>query len=62
MENDKQINSGNPKLLFDNSEAVDSAIKKAVKDALLKHKQANNPVAVWRDGQIVILKPEEIPV
>lgn len=41
-------------------EAVDSAIKKAICEALLKHKQAKNSVAVWRENEIVLLKPEEI--
>jgi hypothetical protein len=26
------------------------------------HKRAGNPIAVWRDGQVVWLSPEEIPV
>ena len=30
--------------------------------ALLDHKRAGNPVAVWRDGQVVWIAPEDIPV
>jgi hypothetical protein len=33
-----------------------------VREALKKHKQAGNPVVVWRDGKMVWLKPEEIQV
>lgn len=41
-------------------EAVNRAIKKAVYEALLMHKKLGNPVAIWRDGKVVILQPDEI--
>ena len=37
-------------------------LKKAVQEALVRHKQAGNPIVVWRDGKIVWIKPEEIAV
>ena len=37
------------------------ALGRAVRDALLVHKRAGNPVAVDRDGQVVMVPPEEIP-
>ena len=37
------------------------AIREAVREALLRHKQLGNPVAIWRDGRVVWLSPEEIP-
>lgn len=39
---------------------IDQALNKAVREAVLQHKRAGNPVAVWRDGKTVWLKPEEI--
>lgn len=62
METDKKLELDSPNLLVEYREAVDRAIKKAVRDALLKHKQANNPVAVWRDGKIVLLSGDEITI
>jgi len=53
-----EIESAN--LLTVNSAAIDKAFKSAVKDALLKHKQANNPVAIWRGGKVVLLRADEI--
>lgn len=41
---------------------IDEALRRAVREALLRHKKLGNPVAVWRDGKVVILPPEEIPV
>ena len=29
---------------------------------LLQHKKAGNPVAEWRDGKVVLIKPEDIVV
>ena len=37
------------------------ALRKAVRQALLRHKQAGNPVAVWQDGRVVWIKPKDIP-
>ncbi|MBI2524456.1 MAG: hypothetical protein HYV93_00580 [Candidatus Rokubacteria bacterium] len=37
------------------------AMTEAVREALLRHKRLGNPVAVWRDGRVVWLRPEEIP-
>lgn len=47
-------------LLIEYGDVVDKAIRQAVREALLKHKRAENPVAVWRDGKVVLLQPEEI--
>lgn len=48
--------------IFKEGSPIDKALKKAVQEALVRHKQAGNPIVVWRDGKIVWLKPEEIPV
>jgi hypothetical protein len=60
MAKDAKLNFEAVNLLTANSEAVDKAIKKAVNDALLKHKRAGNPIAVWRGKQVILLRPEEI--
>lgn len=36
-------------------------LRQAVRDALLRHKQARNPVAVWRNGRVEWIGPDEIP-
>jgi hypothetical protein len=43
-------------------ERITQALADGVREALKKHKQAGNPVVVWRDGKMVWLKPEEIQV
>ncbi|MBI3468730.1 MAG: hypothetical protein HY000_37480 [Planctomycetes bacterium] len=48
--------------LFAEGSAIDAALNRAVQEALWWHKQAGNPIAVWRDGQVVWVPPEEIDV
>ena len=42
--------------------AVEAAIREAVREALLMHKRLGNPVAAWRDGRVVWIPPDQIPV
>lgn len=48
--------------ILSDSDRIERAVQRAVQEALRVHKRAGNPVAVWRDGQVVWLAPEEIPV
>jgi hypothetical protein len=41
---------------------ISEACERAVREALLKHKLAGNPIAVSRDGKVVILEPDEIEI
>ena len=47
---------------FQNPTNVAQALQLGIKDALLKHKQAGNPVCEWKDGKVVWISPEKIPV
>lgn len=38
------------------------ALNLARQDALRLHKRMGNPIAVWQDGRVVWIPPEEIPV
>jgi hypothetical protein len=49
------------KLLADD-ELVTKALRKGVRDALRRHKQAGNPVCEWRDGKVVWIAPEDIKI
>jgi hypothetical protein len=37
------------------------AMQLAVREAIWRHKIAGHPVAVWRDGRVVWIQPEDIP-
>lgn len=48
--------------ILNDSAKVTQIIQAGIKAALLKHKQAGNPVCGLRDGKIVWIPAEEIPV
>jgi len=33
---------------------------RAIREAILDHKRAGNPIAEWRDGRVVLVPPEQI--
>lgn len=39
-----------------------AAMRQGVREALLRHKKAGNPIAVWRDGAVAWIPPEEIEI
>jgi len=41
---------------------IEGILRRAVRHALLDHKRAGNPVASWKDGKVVLIQPEDIPV
>ena len=43
-------------------ERILAALRRAVQEALLSHKLAGNPVAIWKDGRVEWVQPEDIPV
>ena len=49
-------------LLIAEEKAVDEAVNEAVRHALLSHKRAGNPVASWKNGKVVMIPAEKIPV
>jgi hypothetical protein len=35
-------------------------IRQAVREAVLDHKRVGNPIATMREGQVIIIQPEDI--
>ena len=48
--------------IMNDGERVRAIIQSGINTALLKHKQAGNPVCEWRNNQVVWIQPENIPV
>jgi len=46
--------------LFEEGTPIDAAIRAAAREAVLQHKQKGLPLAVWRDGKVAWISPEEI--
>ena len=57
-----KVDPQEPDLFVRYAEEINKAYERAVREALLMHKRAGNPVAVERDGKLVILQPDEIKV
>ena len=49
-------------VLFEDDARLDYLAKEAVRDALREHKRLGQSVAVWQDGKVVTIAPEDIPV
>ncbi len=62
MEKAEKVENGTPNLLLSHFDEILPAIRRAVRDALLRHKRLGHSVAIGRDGKVVILQPEEIEV
>ena len=48
--------------LAEQAEAIELILQKAVREALSIHKRLGNSIAIWQDGQVVIVPPDEIVV
>jgi hypothetical protein len=44
------------------TDLADRAIRKAVREALLRHKLLGQSIAVWKDGRVATIPAEEIEV
>ena len=49
-------------LFFARAKEVELVLRRAVRQALLMHKRAGNPIAVWKEGGVVMIPPEEIQI
>ena len=48
------------RVIREDKQAVDGALAKGVRDAMLRHKKDDVPVVVERDGKIEWVKPEDL--
>lgn len=62
METNKRVIDNGENIFAKYGEEITKACERAVREALLKHKQAGNMVAVARDGKVVLLQPDEIDI
>jgi hypothetical protein len=59
---DGRNSNGHATDVFGTPGLVEAAMKRGVRDALLRHKLLGESIAVWRDGKVVIVPAEEIVV
>ncbi len=54
-----RVNPGTSPAVVDD-ELIDEALQAAVGDAVREHKQAGQPLVVWKDGQIALVSATEV--
>lgn len=47
---------------FEQAEAIERVLQGAVQEALAVHKKLGHRIAIWKDGKVVIVPPEEIVI
>ncbi|MBM3933505.1 MAG: hypothetical protein FJ319_04265 [SAR202 cluster bacterium] len=40
--------------------AMEAAMQEAVREEIARHKKLGNPIAVWEDGRVKWIQPEDI--
>ena len=50
----------NAEVVLQDRARVDRALRRAVREAVRRHKLLGNPVAVWKDGKVVWVLPDDI--
>lgn len=48
------------RIFVEEGHLIDEALKKGVRDAILRHKQEGLPVVIYRDGKTVWVTAEEL--
>jgi hypothetical protein len=47
--------------VFADRARMEATLTRAVRAALVRHKRLGESIAVWRDGRVVEIPPEQIP-
>lgn len=48
------------RILVEDGQLVNEALKQGVRDAMLRHKEASLPVLIYREGKAVWVVPQEL--
>jgi len=44
------------------NERIERALRRGVREALIRHKKLGQPIVIWRDGKVVWVPAEEIEI
>ncbi|HEY6231122.1 MAG TPA: hypothetical protein VIW64_07655 [Pyrinomonadaceae bacterium] len=48
--------------LVKQAQAIERVLQTGVRRALSIHRRLGNPIAIWKDGKVVIVPPEDIVI
>lgn len=57
----RDIAQSSPAQRVHDTERILEAMRQAVREALVRHKLAGDPVSVWRNDRVEWIRPEDIP-
>lgn len=57
-----QKNEDKISIILNDTNKVTAIIQSGIRAALLKHKQAGNPICEWKNNKVVWIEPEKIPI
>ena len=60
--NSEEQDARSPAERVDDLPGILDAMRQAVREALLQHKRAGNPIAVWLEGAVAWIPAEEIVI
>jgi hypothetical protein len=49
-------------ILIERAKAIEAAVKRGVRRALIDHKQRGNPIVAWQNNQVTWVSAEDIVV
>jgi hypothetical protein len=58
---EKTIATRTPAERVDDLSRIVAAMQRAVRKAIEQHRKDGDPIAIWRDGAVVWIAPEDIP-
>ena len=62
MSNNTKLADDEISKVFRNPTKITQIIQEGIYAALLKHKQAGNPICEWKNNQVVWIAPEKINI
>ncbi|OFW15630.1 MAG: hypothetical protein A3H29_18215 [Acidobacteria bacterium RIFCSPLOWO2_02_FULL_67_21] len=60
MEPEQRPKKDISRIIAEDGDLILEALKRGVRDAMIRHKQAGLPVVIERDGKIEWVKPEDL--
>ncbi len=48
------------RLFIEYGKAIEEVLRRGLDQTLLRHRRLGNSIAIWKDGKVVIVPPEEI--
>lgn len=48
--------------ILEDTTLIEKTLRRAVREALMHHKRAGNPVVIWKEGRVEWIAPEDLKI